>query len=399
MASLPRIVFAYLGDPSASSRALRQLRVLAETDAHLCIVGFGPRLRPRTLPDAADWIPLAMPDARGPRLFWDAHRVLTRALTDRPAEIYHASDLYVLPALASAAQRHDASLIYDAREWYAGLDSAFRRPWVGWIWASVEQRYAPRCDRVLTVNDAIADRLAAERGIPRPTVVRNVAERAERRPTGALRARLGVPGDRPLALYQGLFRTGRGLHALVDAMADVPEADLVLIGEGDQEDSLRALAADRLPGRAHFVAFTPPDALRALTPDADVGVIIAEPLTESLRMGLPNKLFEYAEAGLPVLAGNGIEPLRAIIERTGAGETVDPTDRPALVAALRRMLLEDAARERYRTGLASLQAEFTPERETAAFLDAYAPLLSPDRPDGTDAARVDAGGGGDRPWP
>ncbi len=384
-----RLVFALLGDPTGSSRALRQLRALSEEVGSIRVVGFGTSRQPNALPDGVDLTMLPMPEARGPRLFWEAHRALARALATEPADVVHASDLHVLPAVAETARQRGARLVYDAREWYAGLDAAHRRPWVGWLWGAVEGRVAPRCDLVLTVNDAIADRLAAERGIVRPTVVRNVAGHARMEPTGALRARLNLPADRPLALYQGLFRPGRGLRPLVDAFADVPEADLVLIGEGSEEDALRALAA-RAPGRVHIVPFTPPDALAALTPDADLGVIVAEPLTESLRLGLPNKLFEYAAAGLPVLAGSGIEPLAAIVERTGAGETVDPSDRAALVAALRRMLLDEAARARYRDGLARLRAEFTPERETATFLDAYRPLLSV-RPNGARRGRDDGG--------
>ena len=369
------VVFAFLGDVTGSSRALRQIRALAQTGARVQVVGVGPLRQPGALPDAVRVVSLPGPSAGGPRLFWEAHRAVSRALSATTADVYHASDLHVLPAVAGAARRSGAGLVYDAREWYAGLDAAHRRPWVGWAWGAVEARFAPRCDVVLTVNDAIADRLAAERGVARPTVVHNVPGRAERRPTGALRALTGVPEGRPLALYQGLLRPGRGLGSLVEAMGRLPDADLVLIGEGSEEARLRALAA-RQPGAVHFVPFTPPDDLARLTPDADVGVIVARPLTESLRMGLPNKLFEYAAADVPVLAGSGIEPLRDVVERTGAGVTVDPDDRPALAAALRRMLSDEAARSGYRAGLARLRAEFTPERETAAFLDAYAPLLS-----------------------
>lgn len=368
-------MFAFLGDVTGSSRALRQLRVLAAAGVRVRVVAFGEVREPAALPDGVEIVPLAMPVARGPRLFWEAHRALVRTLRDLPADAYHASDLYVLPALARAARQRGVPLVYDAREWYAGLDAAHRRPWVGWAWGAVESRFAPRCALVLTVNDAIADRLAAERHVPRPTVVRNVAERARVQPTGALRARLGLPPDRPLALYQGLLRPGRGLRQLVEAMADVPEADLVLIGEGSEEEALRALVAERLPGRAHLLPFTPPDQLATLTPDADVGVATIEPLTESLRLALPNKLFEYAAAGLPVLAGSGVEPMRDLVEQTGAGEAVDPADRPQVVAALRRMLLDEEARRGYRAGLARLRDTFTPEREADTFLRAYAAVL------------------------
>ena len=367
----------HLGDPTGSSRALRQIRQLRGAGASVRVLGVGAARQPAAL-DGLRMLP--RPAGRGPAFFWAAHRAVAAALAGERAGVVHASDLHVLPAAAAAAARWRAPLVYDAREWYAGLDASAGRPWVRWLWTAVERRWAPRADLVLTVNGAIADRLAAERGLVRPTVVHNVAAGAPRAPTGALRARLGLDG-RPLALYQGLLRPGRGLGALVDAFADPSLAGtaLVLIGEGAQEAELRDRA--RAAGdRVHFVPFTPPDALAALTPDADLGVIVARPLTESLRLGLPNKLFEYAAAGLPVLAGAGIEPLRDAVLAAGAGEAVDPDDRPALVAALHRMLTDGEARAAYRAGLARLRETFSPEREAAVFLDAYAPLLGSHRP-------------------
>ncbi|HEX8385428.1 MAG TPA: glycosyltransferase family 4 protein [Rubricoccaceae bacterium] len=369
------VLFLHFGDVTGSSRALRQLRVLSGMGLRVEAVGVGPVRDAGALPDGVAYTALPAPGGRGPAVFWAAHRAVRAAALDRPARVVHASDLHVLPAAAAAAGRHGARLAYDAREWYAGLDASAGRPLVGRVWAAVESRYAPQCSVVFTVNGAIADRLAAERRIARPVVMHNATDAPRGARTGALRKRLGIDAAQPIVLYQGLFRPGRGLPHLVDALVDVPDAVLVLIGEGAMERDLRALAADRLPGRAHVLPFTPPGALARLTPDADLGALALEPLTESLRLALPNKLFEYAAADVPVLAGAGIVPLHDAVERYGAGVVADPADRDGLVAALRRGL-DPGRRAGFQAGLGRLREAFAYEHEAARFRTAYAALLS-----------------------
>ena len=376
-APAPVVVFALLGDASGSSRAVRQIRALTEAGARVHVLAVGPMRDAGALPSGTETTLVPLPARTGPLLFLDAHRSI-RGGTPR-ADAYLASDLHVLPALAHAARRHRARLVYDAREYYPGLDA--ERAVVRRAWGLVERLFVRRADAVLTVNGAIADAMRARYHIARPTVVMNVADAPPggRPRTGELRARLGIGPDRPLALYQGLFRRGRGLLPLVRAMAHVPEATLALVGEGPQEAELREAAAP-LGGRVRFVPFTPPAALARLTPDADLGVIVARPRTESLRMGLPNKLFEYAAGGVPTLAGAGIEPLRAMVERYGAGEAVDPDDGAALAAALRRGLLDADLRAERAAGARRLHVAHTWDAERARFLDAFRPPLPPARP-------------------
>ena len=369
------VLFLHLGDVTGSSRALRQLRVLAAMGLRVEAVGFGEARG--VVPDGVGYTALPAPAGRGPALFVAAHRMARAAAVARPARVVHASDLHVLPAAASAARAHGARLAYDAREWYAGLDASDGRPYVGWAWGAVERALAPRAQAVFTVNDAIADRLAAERRIARPIVVHNTSDARPGVRTGALRARLGLGADDPVVLYQGLLREGRGLPQLVEAMADVPDAVLVLIGEGALDGRLRALGAGLLPGRFHVLPFTPPDALAALTPDADLGAIAIEATTESLRMALPNKLFEYAAAGVPILAGAGIVPLRTAVERHGVGVVADPNVRAALVAAIREGL-DPARRAVFQAGLVRLRTAFRPEADADRFRDAYVRLLALD---------------------
>ncbi|WP_412067879.1 glycosyltransferase [Rubrivirga sp. IMCC43871] len=328
-------VFALVGDVTGSSRALRQLRVLADAGVATTVLQTAP-LRDLEAVDAT--VHVLPADGGGPRGFWRAHRALRSAALATPAALYLASDLYSLPALATAAKRHGGALVYDSRELYAALDSTHGRPLVGRVWGTLEGRYIGRADAVLTVGDAIADRLAATYGIERPIVLYNAPE-PEPEPAPdrtALAGALHLPDDgRMVVLYQGLFREGRGLRALVEAVRRVDEARLVCIGEGALAEEVEA-AGPTLGDRLVVSPFVPPDRLAALTPGADLGACLIEPLTESLRLSLPNKLFEYLSAGVPVLA-SPLPEIRAVVDR-GVGVLADPADPEAVADALRRSL-------------------------------------------------------------
>jgi glycosyltransferase involved in cell wall biosynthesis len=373
--SPPDVVFALVGDVRASSRALRQLRALGDLGLRVDALTFGPEPVPGEVADGVRLHVLPRPSGRGPLFFWQAHRLFLREALARPASVYHASDLYVLPALAAAARRHDTRLLLDARELYPHVDATAGKPWARWAWSAVEHRYLPRTDAVLTVNDSIADRMAETYGIARPIVTHNVPARQTVERSDALRERLGIPASQRIVLYQGLVRAGRGLERLVDAMRAVPDAALVVIGDGPTKADLQRLAADALPGRAHFLPHTPPDDLLRLTASADLGVHVPEPITESIRLALPNKLFEYLMVGLPVVVAD-IPEMRRVVNGFDVGLVVDPYDRDSLAAAIRRALADDAARARWAANAPAVFETFRPERDTERFHDVYRRLLA-----------------------
>jgi glycosyltransferase involved in cell wall biosynthesis len=288
--------------------------------------------------------------------------------------LYLASDLYVLPSLTAAAKRHGGTLVFDSRELYSHLDASAGRPFVRATWQAIERRYIRRADAVMTVNDSIADVLATTYGISRPTVLPNIPDLPPPPPSDRLRRELAIPDDgRTLVLYQGLFREGRGLLALIDAAREIDSIRLAFIGEGPLEEEVLRQSGS-LGDRAHVHTFVHPSDLPDFTVGADVGACLIEPITESLRLSLPNKLFEYLNARVPVLA-SPLPEIQRIVDAYDVGTLADPTDSGAIVDALFRASNPDT-RSIWRSGIPDALAMFSESDVTGRFTRLIQSLLS-----------------------
>ena len=124
-----------------------------------------------------------------------------------------------------------------------------------------------------------------------------------------------------LPLYQGAFTHNRGLETALEAMRGLEDSGihLVLMGYGPLQPLVDAAAAD-LP-HVHVHPAVAYEAVLEHTRSADVGLVSVKPTCLSYLYCLPNKLFEYLLAGVPVLS-NDLPDCRALIEQFGAGSVV-----------------------------------------------------------------------------
>jgi len=367
------VLFALVGDVCLSSRALRQLRWLSEEGLTVEALSFGPQQTAR-IADGVHLTVLERPAGTGPLFFWRAHRLFRKAALGRRARLYQASDLYTLPALSAAARRHGGRLSFDSRELYPHVDATAGKPWATLLWSRLEHRFVPRCDAVFTVNESIAERLERTYRIPSPVVVYNVAAPATAGSGRASQGDLGMGSGQPIVLYQGLFHAGRGLETLIEAMTHVPDATLVLIGDGPIRDAVVRMAADRLGNRCQVLPFTPPDVLRRLTGAADVGVHVPDPISESVRLALPNKLFEYLAADVPVVVSD-LPEMGRVVRRFDVGLTVPPQDVTSLAQALQRALFDAALRERWLRHIPAVFEAYDPAEDRRRFIETVRRLL------------------------
>jgi glycosyltransferase involved in cell wall biosynthesis len=370
------IAFCLTGDIRANSRALRQLRALKRDGYSVTAVGLADT--PATeIVDDVRLQHFQRPSGSGPRWFWHVNRLFRLVLAGIDARLYHASDLFVLPAISHAARTSRRPYTYDSRELYPHVGATAGKPWASVFWRAVEGRDIRNAASTFTVCDSIADRLVSMYGIERPLVVWNVPEYD---PVVArsdyLRRWSGAADNEILLLYQGHLKPGRGCEPLVEVAASMAGVRAIFLGNGEYANALRQQAADLgVSSRVHFHEAVPPDRLLQTTAGADVGICLIEPVTESLRLSLPNKLFEYLWAGLPVV-GSPLPEIGRIISQFEVGVTADPADPQAIVDAVRRLTTDPDLRNQMAVNTGRVVETFSWRRASDVFLSPFRTLLA-----------------------
>lgn len=305
------------------------------------------------------------------------------ALADvaEPADIWHGMWAPSLPALDRLRRLHGGRTVYDSRDLYVDARgmSGMAVPW-RWLIGGLERRWARRCDAVLTVNDGYAAILADRFGIPTPPVVRNTPARYVRPipPPDLLRERLGLPAGTSVVLYQGGLMSERGLEQCMEAILQVPDSILALMGFGSgSEEIIRLARTSRYADRVRDVPPVPPADLLDWTASSDVMLMAIQPTTLNHRYTTPNKLWEAIAAGVPVVASD-LPGMAPIVRETGCGELVDPTDPGDIARGIRAILELDAtARETLHARCRAAGETYCWEHQTETLFGLYERLIEP----------------------
>jgi len=369
------------GAVASNSRALRQLTALTPFAHRITVVTQDPTAARKVLGPDFEVIGYFEPERSGMRYFWDNHKTISAAIEGLKPTLFHAADLYVLPAVARAAEATGAALVYDARELYPFVAGTVGKPWATFFWQMLESRLIQKADLVMTVNDSIAKRLIAAYGVNPPLVLPNVPPQQEVVPANDwFRRKFSLMKDTVILLHQGHLKAGRSCSALISAMADIDKAALVFLGSGPLLDKLKAqVQRAHLGDRVFFHPPVPYDQLLSVTATADVGLTLLEDICLNHRFALPNKLFEYLMAGLPVV-GSDLPEISAVIHSFNVGITVDPSDRGKLVQALRRVVERDYERYEWAKRTSHVFERYEWEGAARRMTSHYALLLDRHKP-------------------
>jgi glycosyltransferase involved in cell wall biosynthesis len=276
-------------------------------------------------------------------------------------------------------KRHQAKVVYDSRDIYmVAANLARLRGPIKAVLARLERGWARAADRVFTVNQPYATELARRLGVSMPVIVMNCSYRFSSPAPQPRRfhERLGLDPETRVVLYQGGFSVGRGVEQLMEAIRQVPGAVLVVMGYGALEAEFRA-AADRPEnqGRVYILPAVPPTELLDWVASADVVGVLFQHDTLNNYLSTPNKFLEAMAAGVPTVCSDhpGMAP---IARETGCGIPVDPTDIPAIAAAIRSIVdapSEERSAMRARA-LAAAHDTYNWETQVRTLLEEYTRL-------------------------
>jgi hypothetical protein len=376
--SVPRLVFAVTTDLSYDQRMQRICASLAQAGYSVLLIGWQ---RPTSVPLGPQ--PYAQHRLRGwfqhGKLFYLEYNLrLLLYLLGQRAAAWACADLDAALPTWLRAWLGGQPFVYDAHELFTQVPEVVARPRVQRAWQWVENVVVPRARLRYTVGPALARLFEARHpGYPF-AVVRNVPVAAQQAaPNTALVPAASAP--LPLLLYQGALNVGRGLAELLAAMPQVP-ARLVICGEGDCSAALRQQAA-RLgllaAGQVEFRGYVLPAALRTLTAQATVGIMLLENTGLSYYYSLANKFFDYVQAGIPQLCIDFPE-YRALNARHEVAELVPDLAPATLAAALARLLPGGQPGPRYHQLAANCRrarAEWNWQQEEKTLVQLYRNLL------------------------
>ena len=249
---------------------------------------------------------------------------LWRSVTRRPApDVIHLHDLMALILARALRKRFRVPVIWDAHEVYEDLaDNDAGRAKRNAAIISTRQH---DLDGFITINESIAAFYRAHYpGLPSGIIVMNATVPG---PAPAYDGRLheaaGLPPTQKIVLFQGGFGPHRGLPQLVAGAAGFgAEWTLVMMGWGALEGKLKRIAASGAARKPHpavvFLPGVPLDELALWSAGATLGVIPYENTGLNHLYCTPNKLWEYAGAGVPVLCSELVEMSR-LVTRHGFG--------------------------------------------------------------------------------
>lgn len=288
------------------------------------------------------------------KLFWKLLKITSKN------DILLANDVDALLPNYLVSKIKGVELVFDSHEIFSEAPTLYNRPMRKKIWKSLEGFILPKVKHFYTVSNGYADWFEKEYG-KRAVIIRNVPTISPNRESELKIQLPEVKSGEKVLIYQGVINFSRGIDKMIEAMQFVENAQLWIIGNGPKKAEFEELSSKlNLTEKVKFFGSISPSQLKLVTPKADLGLSLEEDYGISYRYALPNKVFDYTHAGIPIL-GTYLPEIKQTIEEFGIGKTIQTHDPKEIAELVTEMLAE--GKSPYTENLAKAAKVFNWENE------------------------------------
>ena len=368
MNSKKKVLITFLGNINYDTRCKNLFDTLSANNFEVEFIGF-------------DWLTKGFTEIQGKASIYKLKKgflsisfylkfiwQLKLKLLSTRASIIFAEDIYTLPLIVLFGKLKRAKIYYDSRELFgylAGLkDKKFKQSFWKWI----EKFFIRKADHVLVTGSMDADFLKKEYDLKNILLLRNLPRYYKPEKKIDLHSRLQVVKSKKIILYQGILLKGRGIEKVFDVLKELPDHIFIIAGGGEFEDYYKSLSEEmKLIDQVYFLGKLTQNDLPKVTASVDVGVSLIENLSKSYYYALPNKLFEYIMAEVPVVVSN-LPQMKQIIEKYDVGFAVDIDNRNELITAIKKLTKDKSLYESKKQNCHIASQELNWEKEVTSLL-------------------------------
>ncbi|HAA29472.1 MAG TPA: glycosyl transferase family 1 [Cyanobacteria bacterium UBA8553] len=208
---------------------------------------------------------------------------------------------------------------------------------------ALESRLVRDCTYSLTTSHALAEALAEAYQAPKPTVIYNAFPWEERSPINPQKSTRQNPNLPSLHWFSQTIGPGRGLETLFEALPHLTIPVEIHL-RGNYPESARQWLEPLVPLEWRdylFIHPTVPNAeLLAAIAEHDIGLALECPDIPSRNLTVTNKLFQYLQAGLAVIATDTSGQQEVFSQRCAIGQIIPSNNPVALAQALKDLACE-----------------------------------------------------------
>ena len=367
---MKRVIVSVINDLVTDQRVNKSCLTLQKMGYEVLLVGRKQRKSPPMDERPYDTKRMKLLFEKGPLFYAEYNTRLFFFLLFHKANLLLSNDLDTSLPNFFVSKLKGIKMIYDSHEYFTETPELVNRPKVQGVWKRIEGLVVPRLPRMITVCDSIAELFHEKYGVE-CHVVRNIPPRATLPPKGDKKA-LNLPEDEHLLVLQGSgINIQRGAEELVESMQYLDDCFLMIIGGGDVLPVLKQRVEDfRIGDRVRFLPRMPYAEMMAYTQLAELGFVLDKDTNLNYRFCLPNKLFDFIQAGVPIVASNLVE-VGKIIRKYDIGLFIPDHDPKSIAATIREGLDNAESRSRWQKGLARAAEELCWENEQQTLIEIY----------------------------